>query len=346
MKIRQLIDRIFHSDLRHEFDRVSREHSRLTAENASLRTLVESFQEENEEYSSRIRRAIADREAAEKLGRALQRTNDQLSSAMLELNAKHAELFEQLGNVENAKQAEVTELRRQLSHERERLEFARASYLEEKKALLGSIDFLEQRAKDLKRDNDSLGVRLIQAAQIEEKNLHLKARIEAQAQRINELEVEVEEKSRELDRWLSLGYDLKTVDRAVEQQLVLEGAAGEPAKVKRIDFNRSTMERAIAISRVWLDKENTWSFHDGSTEIAAKIVDKDFLGKIARREVTFGHGDVLQCVIEVDSWRDEDAKLHSSYRITRVVEVIPPTEQTNFITNPPVAFASGTTTEQ
>jgi hypothetical protein len=199
-----------------------------------------------------------------------------------------------------------------------------------------------------------LGVRDRQIASAKEKIAELESyvasleqlsreRIDEQAVRIFELEHALEEKTHELDRWLSIGYDRATVERAAEQQLVIEGApGGEPAKRARIDFNTVTQQGLWEIVRLSFREKNTWFFTDGGEqEFSAAILDPDFTQKVDARQFAFAHGDVIQAEREAQSWRDEDGKLHTKYRITKIHRVFNPDDDQ--LTFPAAAAASAST---
>jgi hypothetical protein len=183
----------------------------------------------------------------------------------------------------------------------------------------------------------------LQIHELHEEQSALTSRLRLQSDRILELEHDLEEKTRELDRWLSIGYDRDTVERAAEQQLVIEGApGGEPAKRARMDFNTVTQQGLWEIVRLSFREKNTWFFTDGGEqEFSAAILDPEFTKRVDARQFAFAHGDVIQAEREAQSWRDEDGKLHTKYRITKIHRVFNPDD--NQLTFPAAAPAAATT---
>ncbi|MEX0962580.1 MAG: hypothetical protein WDZ52_00870 [Pseudohongiellaceae bacterium] len=76
---------------------------------------------------------------------------------------------------------------------------------------------------------------------------------------------------------------------------------------------------AFSIVSLAFREENKWRLHDGNNTIYATIKDADFLARVEANDVSFRKSDVLICMVEDVSTRDENG-LKTEHNILEVLE--------------------------
>jgi hypothetical protein len=92
---------------------------------------------------------------------------------------------------------------------------------------------------------------------------------------------------------------------------------------------RTRKERArLVVLKAWLNaSKRKWSFEWNGVPVSAPIRDQSFLDSLDRREVLFGHGDVLDVEIEYSQTYDVSGGVFindpHSFVVTRVIRKVP-----------------------
>lgn len=120
---------------------------------------------------------------------------------------------------------------------------------------------------------------------------------------------------------------------------VLDVVIPDPEDVVVYD---GTAEFAAEIVRLSFREKNKWFLSQGQNgqEISTLIRDKAFLEKVARREVVFGHGDVVRVRLHTISRRRGSEPIRSEYFIEEVLALTPAPEQLNLTSGERVAAES------
>src|SRR5437867_854679 len=66
-----------------------------------------------------------------------------------------------------------------------------------------------------------------------------------------------------------------------------------------------------------------WTFSDGKRFYGVEMDDKEFLERVARRDVVFVHGDALKVALHTRYARTETGKLVTLVRVTKVIKELP-----------------------
>ncbi len=99
----------------------------------------------------------------------------------------------------------------------------------------------------------------------------------------------------------------------------LQLAAIEPAKPE-VETHSTGLFQIASLD--WKDG-NKWRLDAGQGEFWAEITDHVWLGRVHRREVLFGEGDVLKAEYVTEGHR-KSGKIVSTTKLTRILAVIPP----------------------
>lgn len=101
--------------------------------------------------------------------------------------------------------------------------------------------------------------------------------------------------------------DLATFDEAEERQLV----------------SANSMPMTLEVTSPSFAEGNKWRLSDGASIFWASVSDDNFLEQVRKHEVTFGRGDLLDCLVEFQQYRTETGGLSLDRNIVTVNRLIP-----------------------
>jgi hypothetical protein len=92
-------------------------------------------------------------------------------------------------------------------------------------------------------------------------------------------------------------------------------------------LDESTRTAFLTIVKLSFDERYKWRFSDGNANFDADLDDEAFFQEVQNRKVHFASRDVLKVVLWIETSRTPTGRLHSEYKVLRVLEVIPGLEQ-------------------
>lgn len=96
--------------------------------------------------------------------------------------------------------------------------------------------------------------------------------------------------------------------------------SSESAELVADSVEANTRNTLLTIVRPNFDKKGQWGFAEGSAKFSAKMEDKEFLGKVRNREVSFLSGDIFRVRLRTEQAIDSDGKVKTSHIVEQIVQ--------------------------
>ena len=110
----------------------------------------------------------------------------------------------------------------------------------------------------------------------------------------------------------------KTVQSITKDQI---SCFEEPiVEVEETIIQEDEFTSMFEVIQLSFDEKYKWRLSDGNAVFTADIEDKNFIGKIQRREYKFGKGDVITAKIRKTSWQT-DKGMKTEYKIIEVLDI-------------------------
>lgn len=127
-----------------------------------------------------------------------------------------------------------------------------------------------------------------------------------------------------IDRFEVRGPEGNVKESVVKEELSYFSVAPPPPEERPLldDVRVAVLE----VVKPSFDDSLKWTFSDGNGKLNADIVDRSFLDRVARVEVTFAKGTVLRVRLQSKSVQTPNG-LRAENKVLEVLEVIPPPQQ-------------------
>ena len=89
----------------------------------------------------------------------------------------------------------------------------------------------------------------------------------------------------------------------------------------------SRQDTVVQIVKPSFSEKLKWMMFNGTSNFYADIDDDDFFGRVQRRDVVFGKGDLLHIRMLVQTYVNDEGHLTNRYTVLEVLEVIQPPNQ-------------------
>jgi anthranilate/para-aminobenzoate synthase component I len=116
---------------------------------------------------------------------------------------------------------------------------------------------------------------------------------------------------------------LESVNKGEEKYFV----ADDSLEVTDEVLDESERTAFLTIVKLSFDERYKWKFSDGNAKFDADIEDEDFFKAVQNRDLHFANGDILKVTLSTRTSRTKAGRLHSEYKVLKVLDVIPGPEQ-------------------
>lgn len=112
-------------------------------------------------------------------------------------------------------------------------------------------------------------------------------------------------------------------------------ASPEETEYEEPALHEDTHVEVFEILKPALVPGRRWMLADRLRPFGVVMEDKAFQRRVERREITFGHGDLIKVRLRTRVTRDDDGKLHTTLKVVQVIDVYPAAKAQRNLFEPP-----------